>query len=654
MNSTSNTASKERVLQTSWITLGVLTGLNILNYIDRNIFSALVPAIKADLGFSDTQLGLLGSAFIFSYTLIAPVFGYLGDRGGRMRIMSSGVFLWSLATAATGQVTTFVNQFATRITVGFGEAAYTVISPSVIADHFPKASRGKVFAIYSCAIPVGSALGYVIGGFLEPRMGWRHAFLAVGFPGILLCALLLFLKEPKRTTARIESEKKPSLFVTYASLFKNRGFLFTVLGYAAYTFVVGGLAFWMPAYIVRYFPGVSMEKGNIVFGAVTVLGGFVGTALGGWLSDRLERTSGNGYLKVAALSMALSVPLFIFVLSIRDFTAFASVLFFMDTAIFLCMSPLDAAVINYVRPQFRATAIALNIFLIHALGDGPSRIILGAVSDGHGLQSAISFLPFALALAGLIWIAGFIFAWQPMLWPVGAMDFLEFPRFQAHRGFRPNSTIQENTLESFGLAKQNGALMCELDVHLSKDGVAVVFHDADLKRLAGSVDLVASLTASELKQRANAPTLLEVLSSSGAPSYVNIEIKSDQVLGAPLLEQAIWKSIATADAQARVIVSSFNPFALRRMAKIAPDIPRGLLVTQEPDPKNKWVLRKMLFAFWARPHLLHVDQEMATPRNLEQWMDRSIPVVVWTVNDPARAQVLLGQGVTSIISDAVF
>ena len=156
-----------------WIALIALTGINLLNYIDRYIFSALLPPIQKELGFTDTDAGILGSAFLFAYVIASPLFGYLGDRSRRPRIMAGGIAIWSAATAFSGLATTFLGQFVTRAAVGFGESAYSVIAPTTIGDYFSKKSRGKVFAIYSGAIPVGSALGYVMAGILEPAVGWQ-------------------------------------------------------------------------------------------------------------------------------------------------------------------------------------------------------------------------------------------------------------------------------------------------------------------------------------------------------------------------------------------------------------------------------------------------------------------------------------------------
>ena len=648
-----------KTLRRGWLALLALTLINILNYVDRNIVSALAPLIQRDLHFNDLQTGLIGSAFIFAYTLAAPLFGIVGDRGPRLKTMSAGVLLWSAATAWTGFAGTFVTQFVTRVTVGFGEAAYSVIAPSVISDYFARATRGRVFAIYSCAIPVGSALGYVLAGLLEPVVGWQKSFFIVGIPGALIALLMLFMRDPERGTVDdVAPQKTPHLAgqkstwsKRHVRLLRNGSFVYTVLGYAAYTFVVGGLAFWMPAYITRYFDGVSLAKGNIVFGGITVVGGFIGTVLGGYLSDHVERVSGNGYMKVSILSMMCAVPLFVLVLTMKNFESFAAVLFVLDVALFLCISPLDAAVMNSVRPDLRATASALTIFLIHVLGDGISRVLMGQVSDVCGLKTAVAMLPFVLALAGLLWAWGMISHFHPLAWPKGA---LALPRYQAHRGFRPRGEVQENTLDAFRLAQAHGAIMVECDVQLSLDRKVVIFHDEDLSRLAGSKSKVTELAASDLNKQARVPLLRELLVDADCPKLVNIELKTSELRGRSGLERELVEVVKKENAEGRVLFSSFNPFALRRLAKLAPEIPRALLVTEEQNKKNGIYLKRMWFAFLARPHIVHLDQEMLSQDRLANWNERSLPIAAWTVNDANRARELESSGIRSLITDHLY
>lgn len=625
----------------------IFTLVNLLNYIDRFIFSALAPAIQRDLGFSDTELGALGSAFIFAYIILTPLFGVLGDRGNRNKLMAVGVGLWSIATAYTGVAHSYLGQMAARVGVGLGEASYGVISPSSIADHYPPERRGRAFAIYAGAIPVGSALGYLLGGVLEARFGWEKAFFIVGLPGLILAALLYVLHEPVRGSSENEIPQEwKGIKSVLKELGANGSYVSIVAGYTAYTFVLGGLAFWMPSFIVRYFE-VSLEKGNIIFGGITVAGGFIGTLLGGWWSDRMESRTGNGNLKVCIIACLLSVPLFVITLAQTDFTAFCVLLFFLEVLLFMCISPIEAVAVNVVRPHIRGTSTALNVFTIHCFGDGISRVLIGSVSDGSGLKAAIGICPWVLALAGVLWGFGLVRFWQPRPWPAGAP---QLPWMQRHRGQWKDSGVRENTLEAMRLAKTRGASMVELDVQLSKDGVAVVNHDATLKRLQGLDVKVSDLTAVELWEKGHVSKLSEILSDPLCPSLVNIEIKGHNFKDIGLEKAVAW-AVTESHANSRVIVSSFNPFSLKRMAKLMPSVPRALLVHQERGPKNPIYLRQMWFAFLAQPHALNLDNKMITHSRMRELNRRKIPVYVWTVNDQTRADQLKEYGVRGLISD---
>ncbi|MEK6630355.1 MAG: MFS transporter, partial [Acidobacteriota bacterium] len=270
--------------------LSVMTLLNFVNYIDRYVLPAVGPKIKEELSLSDAQLGFLGSAFLFSYLLTSPIFGYLGDRLSRTRLMALGVGIWSLATAGAGLAKNFVQMFLARGAVGVGEASYASISPALISDYYPPERRGRVFAIFYLAIPVGSAVGYLLGGFLDHLFGWRAAFFAVGLPGVALALLALTAPDPPRGI-NDQPDQKPDLEAPQASymttlvvLGRNRQYVLAVLGYAAYTFAVGGLSFWVPIYLNREL-GLTLARADFVVGAITVAAGILGTFTGGYLAD---------------------------------------------------------------------------------------------------------------------------------------------------------------------------------------------------------------------------------------------------------------------------------------------------------------------------------------------------------------------------------
>jgi glycerophosphoryl diester phosphodiesterase len=252
-----------------------------------------------------------------------------------------------------------------------------------------------------------------------------------------------------------------------------------------------------------------------------------------------------------------------------------------------------------------------------------------------------------IILSGVIWAAKVVLFWEALPWPKGAFTL---PKAQCHRGFRP-AGVTENTLEAFRGAARAGAKMVELDTHVSSDGVAVVIHDKTIQRTSGREGVVAEMKAVDLKSLANAPSLYEVLSDPAcAGLYVNVELKSGSARESGL-EAAVARAVKDAKAEGRVLFSSFNPLALRRIAKLLPNCPRALLATDEPEDGNKFYLRKMLLAFLARPHMLNYDQRSLTPARAAAFRSRKVPFAVWTVNDPAGAKNYLAMGAESIISD---
>src|SRR5512141_1530617 len=205
--------------------LGLLLAVNLLNYIDRQVLFAVFPLIKIDLRLSDTALGFLGSAFMLSYMLFAPLFGWLGDHWSRTRLASGGLVVWSLATALAGFAPGYRTLLTARATVGVGEASFGTVSPGLIADFFPKEHRGRVLAWFYVAIPVGSALGYLLGGVLGQRYGWHAAFLLVGVPGLLLAIPIALLRTPPRGgDDALPRPPKGKVSAGYAALFRNRSF----------------------------------------------------------------------------------------------------------------------------------------------------------------------------------------------------------------------------------------------------------------------------------------------------------------------------------------------------------------------------------------------------------------------------------------------
>jgi MFS family permease len=394
--------------------LAVLSVINMLSYLDRYIVAALAESLKhSELNLSDAQLGSLMSGFLVIYTLTAPVFGALGDRRSRPRLIAFAVACWSVATALSGFAGNYLSLLAARASVGVGEAAYVTIAPSLLSDYFPLRQRGRVMAIFFCATPVGSALGYVVGGLMDKHYGWRPAFFIAGIPGLVLAALCLWLRDPPRGAndagaaaaarkAPVSSSIVKDTWAAYVRLLHNKPYVLTVLAYAAYTFALGGLAFWMPAFLERV-RGISRSEATVSFGTLVVVTGFIGTFVGGWLGDYCAKYSRQAYLWLSAIATFIAAPCVWMALTTASHTLYLTWMVAAQLCLFLSTGPINAAIVNLVSPTERATAIALSVFAIHVLGDVPSPLIIGALSDHVSLAQAVKIVPIAVVIGGCVW-----------------------------------------------------------------------------------------------------------------------------------------------------------------------------------------------------------------------------------------------------------
>ena len=382
--------------------LAILTLINLFNYLDRYVVAALAESLKrSELHLSDARLGLLMTGFVIVYMLTSPIFGTLGDRKNRPRLIGAGVAVWSLATGLGGLARNFAALLSARSAVGVGEAAYGTISPALLADAYPEEKRGRVFSIFFAAIPVGSAAGYIAGGLLDHWFGWRAAFFAAGVPGLLLAFLAWRLPDPPRRQA-----DRPALSAarSYAMLWKNRPYRAAVAGYAAYTFALGGIAFWMPAFLERV-RHVPPEKATVQFGAIVVATGFAGSLGGGWIADRLRRRLRAADFWVSGATALAAAPPTLLALTAPRPSVYLPAIVAAELLLFLSTGPINSAIVSVVDPAQRATAVAASILAIHLLGDVPSPPLIGALSDASGLERAVRIVPVAVALAGIIWLA---------------------------------------------------------------------------------------------------------------------------------------------------------------------------------------------------------------------------------------------------------
>ncbi|MDC3953526.1 spinster family MFS transporter [Polyangium jinanense] len=399
--------------------LALLTALNLLNYVDRFVVTAVGPRIQEHLGLSDKELGLVTSAFMLGYFVTSPVFGWLGDRFPRKALIAAGVLVWSAATAASGLAGALASLLAARVVVGVGEASYATLSPTIIDDVAPAKKKNRWLGVFYVAIPAGSALGFILGGLLEQRYGWRNAFYIAGGPGVLLALVALLLHEPPRTLAQKKDDRGvvASFLDDTRALAQSRSYVLTVAGYIAQTFALGGFVQWAVPFLYRRLC-LDLHVADGAFGKLTVLTGLVGTAIGSLVAERVpgeERV--RAALWVCAISSAVATPVAVLALFARSSTSFLALLGVCELAVFASMAPTNLAILKSVPEDRRASAMALSIFLIHLLGDLISPPIVGAVSDafgdskaqctsGTGLFWGMLTLPVALALSAAFWFVG--------------------------------------------------------------------------------------------------------------------------------------------------------------------------------------------------------------------------------------------------------
>ena len=388
--------------------LGVLTGLNVLNYVDRYVAAAVLPLILAALSLSDAEGGLVQSAFIVSYSLVSPLVGWVADRRARLPLATVGVLVWSAATVGSGLAPTFALLLVARAIIGVGEASYAVVTPPLLSDFYPPDQRGRALAIFYAAIPAGTALGYVLGGAIGPTLGWRAAFLVAGLPGTVLGLTLLTIREPARGTFDSATARRGTPLALGASLRAlgaRRSYVYNTAAQVIYTFAMGGLATWMPTYFVRE-RHIPLASAASTFGLLLVVAGFGGTLLGGQLGDRLA-----GRLRAAPFAVSgwgLIGSLGFTALAVLSPTPaiFWPSMFVTLFLLFLNIGPLNAAMANVLPPDLRGRGFALTTMAIHLLGDAASPWVIGAVSDRTGLTTPVLATGLLLGVSGLVLLIG--------------------------------------------------------------------------------------------------------------------------------------------------------------------------------------------------------------------------------------------------------
>lgn len=393
--------------------LVLLTALNFVNYIDRYILPGVQEQVKGEFHITDQQIGSLTLWFMLAYMATSPITGWLGDRFPRKPMIVAAALFWGAINLLTATVHSYDSLNLRHAALGVGEASFGIFAPAMLADFYPEDQRNRILTIFNIAIPVGAALGYLVGGTVGERFGWRTSFIVSAIPAIVIALLIaVFMKEPQRPKSQEGSSQKSSGAKlekdTILSLLKNPAYMCSILGYAAVTFSLGGISWWMPSFLQRV-DGRSQSSAAFLMGAITVVTGLAGTVVGGVIAQRWSKQTSKALYLVPAIAAALATPpALVCFFGPRSLTlpALALAIFL----IFLGTGPVNAATINAVRPEIRATALAGQLFLIHALGDAISPRIIGTVSDHSNLSVGLGSTLITLVLAAIIFFIGARFA----------------------------------------------------------------------------------------------------------------------------------------------------------------------------------------------------------------------------------------------------
>jgi MFS family permease len=369
-----------------YFALAILFVMNTLNYADRYAFVAAGTHIQKALAIDDFWFGVLASAFMIVYTAIAPFTGWLGDRYNRKLLIFGGVGLWSFATVGAAFSADFYHMFFWRALLGIGEATYGVIAPALLSDLFPIKERGRAMGVYYLALPVGTALGFVVGGTIADALGWQAVFFVVGIPGLIAAFAALVMNDPGRgasEAAGAQIKTARSGLSDYLELIKTKTFVFNTLGMAAVTFATGAYATWGSTFYQRVHGLTAAEAGQRI-GPLLVGAGLIGILLGMFVPDILRKLTLRAYLIVAALAVLCATPLGL--IGILDHNTRSSLGYLFGASILLSMvlGPCNTVIANVVAPNRRAAGYAMFIFFIHLLGDISSPILLGWISELFG------------------------------------------------------------------------------------------------------------------------------------------------------------------------------------------------------------------------------------------------------------------------------
>ena len=386
--------------------LATLTGLNLINYVDRYMTGAVLPFVTKDFHLSGFQGGLLGMLYVVTFLVVAPVAGWFADHRPRLQLAGIGVIVWTVATVSSALAPVFTILLLARATSGVGEATYTVVTPSLLSDAYPANKRATALAIFFAALPVGAALAYVIGGQVGAAHGWRATYLIVFLPALIMCFVVFALREPERGVHEGGvAIHEVSLRDSLKALSLRHSYLFNTAAQTVFTFTLSGMQLWVPTFLTeeRHIP---IARANTFFGILLLVSGIAGTVIGGRLGDRLARRYPSAHFTFSAFATIVAVPLIITAIRSHSEWVLWPCTFVGLFLLFTITGPLQGAMMNVLPANLRGRGVAVYTVSIHLFGDVLSQPLLGLAKDAMGLEWPMVGAIGLLAVSGLLLLLG--------------------------------------------------------------------------------------------------------------------------------------------------------------------------------------------------------------------------------------------------------
>jgi MFS family permease len=382
--------------------------LYMFDYIDRMVVTSMFTSIERDWGITHTQSGLLVSAVYWAIVILTFPISILVDRWSRTKTIGVMAIMWSLATALCALTGNFVQLFMARMLIGVGEAGYAPGGSAMISGLYPIDKRARMMGLWNASIPLGSAIGVLLGGIIAAKLGWKHAFGIVAVPGMIVAILFLFVKDYKtvdlsfydKSSNKIKMEKKDMVkeFVSKPSV------LFTYLGMAAVVFVTTSMLTWLPTYFEKV-RNIPQETAGKMASTVMVLA-LVGAPLGGFITDRWRKTKANARLLFPAISTLLSAVVLFIALTLFRGTVQYLVFLVFGVLVLAFISGAASVTQDVIHPGLRATSYAIAVVVQNLLGASTAPIVMGKIYDLTNIQTALSVLPFVLLVGALLFWLG--------------------------------------------------------------------------------------------------------------------------------------------------------------------------------------------------------------------------------------------------------